>query len=858
MRGKRGFFHKNWLFCCFILCVLTLTLGGTGVVFAQDDEDEEQEFTLEEITVTAEKREAQLQKIPMDISVFREQEMRFYNVNSVLDIVKIMPDVSIRNEAGSLNLITIRDVQTLMFNPIYESSVATHLDGIQLTSYGGLDNFYFDLERMETLKGPQGTLYGRGSTAGSINIISRKPVLGEFSGNASVEVGDYGKVRADWAVNLPAGEKAALRVSGRRYVFDGYSDSGYGNADAWSHRVSFLWEPNDRLTFRMTGDYSESFDHGAASYGDAGYYMGTYGDVTIVPQDVEPVVDARWQSGGPVHARFKSKWATEETMDLQIVDNESYGMMAILDYDFDFATATVQYGHRVFKEYKDYWMQGARFQVYPYHMGVPWYMPPGSDPSAIIDATPPYTQVTVRVSEPYHFMVTENSSDTDTMEVRLTSNSTISGGDKFEWIVGALAQRDFNREMTEAGGYGSIEQDLSWFVVHGETETEGLFGQGSWMPIDKWELTVGLRQNWDKKILTTNYNWATREDEDRQYSYILDKYSASFSELTYRAVLSYYPTENIMPYLSYAKGYKTGQISYPGAVTDPEILNDWEIGFKSRFLDNKLQFNLGFYYYDYENYSDGGQVYKCWEANADHTCVDVAGTNEPYEPTTGTAHPDGQVNFNDYEYYYWAGYSPGGAEQKGVSIGIEYLPTMNDHISISASWKNSEYGDGYNKLQAVLASYPDADSPWVDFDNVDLEGYEFGGAPIRGNASYSHTFYFGVDTLMTSIGAFYEGKGIDQVINTGFPEEYKMPGRDDYWTFDFNLMYNSSKWVGEGRMWSLRAGVQNIFDNDALSSITYTDDVLFVLNNAYPLGSGTITGNYINPRTYSVTLSINF
>ena len=106
--------------------------------------------------VTAEKREAELQKVPMSIDVVREQEMRIYNVNQINDIQKIMPDVTVNTQVGSFQQISIREVQMIQFNPIFETTVATHLDGIQLNRFAGLDNFFFDLERVEVLKGAPG------------------------------------------------------------------------------------------------------------------------------------------------------------------------------------------------------------------------------------------------------------------------------------------------------------------------------------------------------------------------------------------------------------------------------------------------------------------------------------------------------------------------------------------------------------------------------------------------------------------------------------------------------------------------------------------------------------------------------
>jgi outer membrane receptor protein involved in Fe transport len=845
MGGKVRLLFKYWLLCCLSLCLVPLTIGTSSSVQAQGDDAEE--FTLEEIVVTAEKREAQLQKIPMDISVVNPDTMRLYNINQMHDLQKMIPDLSITNTVGSFNLITIREVQTNLFNPIYETTVATHLDGIQLNRFTGLDNFFFDLERVEVLKGPQGTLYGRGSTAGSMNIITRKPILGEFSGNASIETGNYGRYRADWAINFPLGDKSAMRIAGRRNISAGVSDSGFGDTNTWSHRISWRWEPNDRTTINLSTDYIWEFDNGQpmSGFSATGYYFDTYGGgVEIVaPPATATVYSALYQSGGPVHARGESKWALLNSADRNYIDNKHYGMAGSFAYDLDFATATLELGHRALTENKDFMWAGA--SLWPIF---------GSNTGS------GYTQAYVYVMTPTLFEHAVTSGNTNSAEARLTSNTTIAGGDKLEWIAGLMAQRDMTRELMISEAFNSH------FDVQIKTATEGAFTQASWMPIDKWNLTGGLRQNWDAK--------------DYYGDYQSDDYftaDASWSELTYRLNLSYFPTADIMPYLSFSKGYRTGNLAYSGGPVPPELLNAWELGLKSRFLDNKLQVNAGFYLYDYKNYGSWVFVSKCWTDNntfydpnsyamnfpGDHKCDDVSGNPAdgytPYDPDTGVTDPNGTVDSWDYEYNTYTSFSPGGADMKGLAVSIDYLPTMNDRVSVSASWRKNKYKSPYDPLAAILALYPDADSPYLSYSaDPDIGGYEFGGAPIRGNASYTHTFRFGSgDTLMATGSYFYEGKGIDQYMNQTYDNEYPMPGRPAYWTGDVSLMYTSSRWMPAGNMWSLRFSAQNIFDNDALSSISYSN-YWFSRGYAYSTGSGTVSGIYINPRTYSVTFDVNF
>jgi hypothetical protein len=178
-------------------------------------------------------------------------------------------------------------------------------------------------------------------------------------------------------------------------------------------------------------------------------------------------------------------------------------------------------------------------------------------------------------------------------------------------------------------------------------------------------------------------------------------------------------------------------------------------------------------------------------------------------------------------------------------------------VSFNGTWRDNEYGNPYNTREALLAIYPDAVSPWRS-DADDKSGLKFGSAPIRFNVGYNRTWYIGTDVLTTSGTLFYNGKGIDQYLNTGTDDFYTMPGRPDYWTGDISATYTSSRWLRAGIQWHVRVMCNNVWDNDALDFITYSDDILYGAQNAYGYRSGIITGNYIVPRTYSVSFGISF
>jgi outer membrane receptor protein involved in Fe transport len=320
-----------------------------------------------------------------------------------------------------------------------------------------------------------------------------------------------------------------------------------------------------------------------------------------------------------------------------------------------------------------------------------------------------------------------------------------------------------------------------------------------------------------------------------------------------------------MAYLQFSKGYRTGNVDFQGQGNPPEKLNSWELGFKSRWFGNRLQFNSGIYYYDYKNYNTWASPSRCRgqhliDATGTHYCEDVARAPLPGEDTTIVYYEQDDVSDQyDEENQGYTSFAPGGAEQMGVSVNVIWLITMNDTVSLTGSWRHNEYGSPYNPRDALLAIYPDAISPWRD-TTPDQSGREFGGSPIRANMTYSHTFYIGKDVLYTNGTLFYEGTGIDEYVNYGKPNQYVMPGRPDYYTVDVSASYSSSRWVPAGMMWNVRFSCNNVLDNDALSYISYSDDYGYGATgvDVFATGSGTIRGNYILPRTYMVTFGLNF
>jgi len=204
---------KKYLFMVLTLAIgLVLSLGDISLVKAQGTAPEE-EFTLEEITVTAEKRVENLQKTSIAMAVIQGEEIRNTGAVSIDDILKDIPNVSTSATGGMGSTINIRGLGQDMPIGVGDSSVSTNFDG----SYQGRPEVgifgYFDVARVEVLKGPQGTIYGRNATGGVVNIESVKPKINKVEGYASIESAEYNKLKTEAAVNVPISDTFAGRLS---------------------------------------------------------------------------------------------------------------------------------------------------------------------------------------------------------------------------------------------------------------------------------------------------------------------------------------------------------------------------------------------------------------------------------------------------------------------------------------------------------------------------------------------------------------------------------------------------------------------------------------------------------------------
>jgi len=221
---------------------------------------------IETITVTAERRAENLQKVPVTMTVISADQLDKQNITTTYDLLRAVPSLS----ASDQGVYQIRSIGTQGFGRSAEQSVSVVLDGVVLGRT--LTNAMYDIDHVEVLSGPQGTLFGKNATAGVISVVTKAPVLGEYQAIAHIDAGDHDYIHSYIIGNIPLGDSAALRVSFHHdttghIVYNTIYNLWDFNADD-GVRARLMWQPSSNLTINLAGDYQKLRSNGVNGVAD--------------------------------------------------------------------------------------------------------------------------------------------------------------------------------------------------------------------------------------------------------------------------------------------------------------------------------------------------------------------------------------------------------------------------------------------------------------------------------------------------------------------------------------------------------------------------------------------------------------
>lgn len=552
-----------------------------------------QNSAIEEVIVSAEKRNESLQDVSISVTALTEDVLETKNITDFVGLSAIAPGVTVAKNEGYKTIISIRGVgDETNQNAIAAPSVALHMDGIFIASKFSLRTDFIDLERIEVLRGPQGTLFGQNSTGGTINVISQKPSFDKTKGKTDLALGNYGLTKFRGAVNIPLSDKVATRMSVVSTDRDGFSKNILNNQDLddanhTSLRSDWFFDITDTTSLRVFGQFFDANNNGAAMKG--------LDDPTPNPR----------------------KLAQDSASDYQL---SSEIIAAILNVELGFADLKILASAQEDDIYVS--RDNDRHNYGDVH---------GSGPLEGI----PYIAAEYR---PETSVV-----ETTTLEVNLISNEPIN--EKIDWIIGALyfdneianaiyEVKDVNniKLLDQMDGaftpyvhapicatnpfegicFAAYDAELGFVSeAYPTRESFSVYGQATYNIKDNMRYIFGIRYTEDSfsSDVTNFFGLQTYLIEDE------------VDEKTGKFAIEYDVDGDTMVYASYTKGFKPGgsnltfgwpeddeqnfgaqpapQLIYP--LFKSEIIDAFELGLKTDLMEGRMRANVSAFMYDYEN-----------------------------------------------------------------------------------------------------------------------------------------------------------------------------------------------------------------------------------------------------------------
>lgn len=566
--------------CSFRILLLSCTTLSllTAPALAQTDDDQSRDVVI----ITAQKRSENIQEVPVAVTALVGETLQDLGVTDVLDLNALSPSLQVKTDDNAANpKIFIRGIGLNDFNPNTASAVAIYSDGVYVGSPLAQMGQFFDLERVEVLRGPQGTLYGRNTTGGAINLISRKP-SDQLEGDAYVEYGSFNSLTAEAGVGGPIQDGVlGYRVAGTYVRNDGYTlnrlTGNRGNdADRGSARLTLSWTPSD------TFDGLFQLRYGRSNGGSIWAY-----NRSLLPQTVAAT--------GPDGFCAAGAYTSGDCTDLAGYANTSTNLYEG-DYHLEGKDKVESYGASATLT----WDLGAMSLI-----SVTGYDHADRDDVEDTDAGP--TDILTARYRAEQWAASQ--------ELRLQSN----GDNTFNWVLGVYLARDeldtnSYYDVFRIANSGDPNTDLPQGIgVFGwpftqDTDSYAVFGQADYDLTDRLTATVGLRYSADDKTFHYDSTYASNPGDPTFNVFPTVDASRTFDSVSGRLGLKYAVNDDINVYATYNRGYKSGGF-FSAQTTDPasllpyddESVDAYEVGLKSQLFDGLVTANFAAFTYDYQD-----------------------------------------------------------------------------------------------------------------------------------------------------------------------------------------------------------------------------------------------------------------
>jgi iron complex outermembrane receptor protein len=581
---------------------------------------------LAEIIVTAQHRRENLQHAAVAVDVAQGQAVRDAGITSVERLNEVSPGLSAAN-SGTGPVFFVRGVGNFTVSPNSDPAIGFNYDGVYVGRPSSAAGMFYDLDRIEVLKGPQGTLYGRNATGGVINVLPNQPKIGETSGYGSISYGNYNSLIAEGALNLAMGEHGAARISGSLSRHDGYRSDGTDDDRTRSLRLQLKAQLTPDLTVRVAGDYSHD-----GCVGSTFAYVGNY-------------------AYNPIQSRFNLVSANRP-------GNEGLYSPGSQAYR---ATVTAGAAGRALDALGPFQYQNNNF--FGFNGEIAWATNAGT-----LTITPAwrYAKLDLLTSSAA-FLYRQNEIDEQySVEVRWSGKRI----GIFDYSAGFY----YFDEKVHAKTALSLSSVTSWFQPNYATKSYAPFGRVIAHLSDRLRLVGGVRYTKDDKSFTgpitngaivclvvvagvptcpnaplfplvagpSNLPFAFPPQGVPVLPLVVGRvptgaivartdsvYNSTLSSdrVTWRAAVEYDLGPRSLLYASYETGYRSGGFSPAlGFETyKPEYLYAWTIGSKNRFFDNRLQLNVEAFWWNYKN------------QQVNHVGLDLGGTTANFTQNIGAS-----------------------------------------------------------------------------------------------------------------------------------------------------------------------------------------------------------------------------
>jgi len=820
---------------------LGLALGAGGAAWAQEPAPEAQAeavSAIEEIIVTARKREEPLQKTPVAITAFSGDDLESLQVDNVSQAAEFAPNLVFDSGApvsgsSATASIFIRGIGSSEFSLGTEQGVGLYVDGVYLArSVGGVLDLV-DVESLQVLRGPQGTLFGRNTVGGAILIQSARPAE-ELGGSIRFTTGDDTRADLKASVDVPFGSTLRSRFSFLRTLRDGYVENLDGGEDlgsdnAFTGRGVLEWTPSDRVSFSLAADYTRERESAAPHV------------LLALPEGLQPMLDDAGMPTGlftnfAIDPRPQSEW-DESTSYFEIYSN---GRMGITCGNRD-----VSMGDGVLDDcidqdyilgpYRTYGGYSTRRQVFEDQIAQPYENASDLDVRGValtaefeLGGATLKSITAFRDLDGYwprnadHSAAPGLETKNEFEQEQLTQELQLLGtafGDSLDWILGLYYLDEEGEHLDDVGFPNFIFRSGGIFTI----ETWAAFAQGAWRMGERWELTAGARYTSEEKTYDPDDNQVIRaslsanlfpdmddsttieQQRDRLRADILagqfplipvqfqpalvsnNTPNLDITETTPYVSLSFDVAENFLTYISYSRGYKSGgyeqRVAPPPAPAPrflPEFADVYEFGFKSTIFGGSMRFNGAVFYTDYED-------------------MQISLTDGS-APTISNA---------------------GDATIQGFELEAAWLPSPALRIDAALGYLDAGY-DSVHPRAVASGVQLDNDLPNVADLNFSLSAsYEFG--LVNGGA------------LTPRVDFSYRSDVANDAANT---PELKQDA--------VNLLNASLAYTSPGERWSLVAAGRNLLDEEYL-----------VTGLADPI-VGYVEGIYARPSQWSLSLKVSF